>query len=331
MHTLLIVYLVLIIVSFKVIFVPYEIPQNLKYKEKIAFGLTIEQLFWLGVFGACAGVVFFKAPLGLVPKTIVSMLFMLFGVGFGFFDLLGHIKTYSNYRKSIGEAGYLDKRLQEFVEVKKIENNAIYLKNGSLRAVVEVTPINFGILSPEEQRAVIHAYKEFLNSLDFPVQIVMRTTNLNVDEYLLDLKKNTMGLNNAELEKQFESFKEFVQGFIKENDVKNRLFYVVVPYSAYSNAKPLKDAIVCLQGLFSGKRVKGTLEMNRETALNQLNIRAKLCEEKLKKCGLFVRHLTDAQLLSLISSFFDSFIHAEGEYFFPMTMAQKFEGGRQDA
>ncbi len=304
---------------------PYEIPQNLKYKEKIAFGLSLNQLFWVGIFGAVAALVFFKTPFNIYVRGFVSLLLMGIGIGFAFLDLLSHIKTFKNYRKSIGEAGYLDKRLQDFIEVKKVEGNAIYLKNGSPRAAIEVTPINFGILGAEEQKAVIHAYKDFLNSLDFPIQIVMRTTNLNIDDYLYELRKSALEQKNPEIEKQFESFKNFVHEFIKENDVKNRLFYVIIPYSAYSNSRPVTDSINFIKSVFGGKKTKSSVEINRDNAQSQLNIRAKLCEEKLKKCGLFTKRLNDEQLLSLLASFFDSYIQTENDYFSPMTTVQKFE------
>ena len=123
----------------------------------------------------------------------------------------------------------------------------------------------------EEQKAVIHAYKDFLNSLDFPIQIVMRTTNLNIDDYLYELRKSALEQKNPEIEKQFESFKNFVHEFIKENDVKNRLFYVIIPYSAYSNSRPVTDSINFIKSVFGGKKTKTSVEINRDNAQSQLN------------------------------------------------------------
>ena len=237
---------------------PYEIPQNLKYMEKIAFGLTFCQLFWLGLFGGLSAVIFFRLELAFFLKAFFVLFFVVLGVGFAFFDFFGFLQTYNNYRKGVWKAGFFDRQLNDFVEVKKIEDNVLFLRNNSLRAVLEVTPINFSILSVEEQRAVISAYKDFLNSLDFPVQIVVRTVSLNLDDYLFDLRKNVFELNNLELEKQFESFKDFIQGFIEENSVKNRLFYVVVPFSLFSRTQPLKDFFVSFKNLFSKEKEKTT-------------------------------------------------------------------------
>ncbi len=308
----------------------YEIPQNLKYSEKIAFNLTFWQLLWLGLFWGLSAVIFFKFELNFYLKFLLCFLFVCLGVGFSFFNFFDYLKVYWNYRKGLRKAGFFDSKLNDFVEVKKIEDNTIFLNNNSLRAILEITPINFSILSEAEQKAIVSAYRDFLNSLDFPVQIVMRTVSLNLDEYLFNLKKNVIELNNVELEKQFESFKEFIQTFIEENSVKNRLFYVVVPYSPYSKTQPLKDFFVNLKNLFSKKKQKTSFKLNEEIALNQLNVRVQLCSEKLKTCGLFVKRLNEDQLFGLLASFFDSFIPAENNYFFPLTLLEKFSGEKNE-
>ena len=305
---------------------PYEIPKNLRYEEKIVFGLTFWQFAWLAVFGGMAAIVFFKLPLGIYLKAPLSVLFLVLGVGFGFLDFSGHLRRYNAFRKSVREAGFMDKRLKDFVEVKKIENDAIYLANGSLKAVLEVTPINFSILGDEEKRAVIGAYRDFLNSLDFPIQIVMRTTQLNLDDYLFELKQNVWKLNNRELEEQFESFKEFVQQFIEKNSVRNRLFYVVVPFSPYSYTDVGREVLTVVQNLFSRQKRQGGVAFNREIALNQLDIRAQLCQEKLKRCQLETKRLNSKELQGLLASFFDSCLETGNDYLFPITLLEKFEG-----
>jgi len=152
----------------------------------------------------------------------------------------------------------------------------------------------------------------------------MRTTSLNVDDYLFDMRQKVLQLDDKALEKEFDSFKEFIYNFIKENSVKNRLFYLVIPYSPYSNAKPLIDFLIFARNLFSKNKEKSSVNLNKEIALNHLNVRVELCKEKLKKCGLMVQRLDDNQMFSLLASFFDSYIEAKNDYFFPMTMLEKF-------
>lgn len=302
----------------------YEIPKNLKYEEKIAFGLTFMQLFWIGLFGGSAAIILFKTALPLILKVPIALFLSSLAIGFAFFSFWQHLKNLNAYKNSIHEAGYFDKRLNEFVEVKKIENNAVYLRDNSLRAIIQVMPINFLMLSGEEQKAVISAYFDFLNSLDFPVQIVVRTVNLSLDDYLAKLKQEVASLKKEALAEQFNSFEEFVKGFIKENAIKNRLFYVVIPYSQEYSLNSLKDLTISFKNLFSREKAKTSIELNREIALNGLAVRAKLCQEKLARCNLFSERLNSAQLTSLLASFFESFVEAENNYFFPITMLEKF-------
>ena len=78
--------------------------------------------------------------------------------------------------------------MAKFLEINRIENDMVYLNNGSLKSLIHVQPINFHILSMRQKQAIIAAYKDFLNSLDFPIQIVMRTVSLNLRRLLKQLE-----------------------------------------------------------------------------------------------------------------------------------------------
>lgn len=306
---------------------PYEIPQNLKYKEKILFNLTMPQVFWLGLFGGIASIIFLKIPIVFEFKIFFSLILIFLGLGFAFLDLFPLIQSILTYKKSIKKAGYFDKKLNDFIEVLKIENDCVYLKNGSMKAIIEILPINFSILSYEEQKAIISGYKEFLHSIDFPIQIVMRTTNLNLDEYLFNLKQEVIQKENKLLLEQFESFKEFLQEFIEENTVKNRLFYIVIPFSNQASTEnKASEAIVFLKNLFKKNKEKSFKQLNKENAENQLNIRVELCKEKLKKSNLLAKRLNSEELTALLASFFESTIQSQNNYFSQLVLLKKFEG-----
>ena len=106
---------------------PYEIPQNLKYSEKIAFGLTFWQLFWLALFCGLAGIIFFKLQLNFFLKAFFVLLLVVLGVGFAFFDFFGFLQKYNSFRKGVRKAGFFDKQLNDFVGVKRIESNVMFL------------------------------------------------------------------------------------------------------------------------------------------------------------------------------------------------------------
>lgn len=294
---------------------PYEVPQNLKYEEKIAFGLTFAQMLWLGAFGGLGVLVFFKAEaLAFEARAGLAILLALLGFSFAFLKLGEHAKSLWRYKNAIHEAGYLDRKASKFAGVKKVENDAIWLNNNSARAVLQVLPINFSMLSKEEQSAVISAYRDFLNSLDFPVQIVMRTVNLQLENYLQPIEKEVEKSKEPSLKEQYASFRDFVSEFIKENAVRNRLFYLVIPSSG-SNANEFG---ALLSGL-------GRKADSKNNTAEQLGVRAKLCAEKLKKCGLVTKRMETNELVPLLASFFEGYIESGNDYFFPLTLLEKQE------
>lgn len=268
----------------------YEIPKNLKYQEKILFNLSIWQALWVGLFGVLIGIVFFKTPLIFELKVVLGIVFGIIGLGFAFFDLKNHLKTVSSFVFKPRQLGYLDKKMNGFLSVKKIVGDTIFLKNGSTKAIIQIQPINFHILSTKQREAIISAYKDFLNSLDFPIQITMRTVNLSLNDYLKELELKVKLQKNEKLLTQFSEFQEFLQNYIENNAVKNRLFYLIVPSE------------------------KNKLLNNETAQLEELEIRVKLCMQKLSNCNLATKRLSTNELVSLLSTYFEGFIEAENQY-----------------
>ena len=113
----------------------YEIPKNLKYQEKILFNLSIWQSLWVGLFGFLVFTVVFKTPLIFELKIVLSIFLALLGIGFAFFDLKNHLAVLAGFLLKPRQLGYLDRRVNNFLEVKKIESNAVFLKDNSSIAI----------------------------------------------------------------------------------------------------------------------------------------------------------------------------------------------------
>lgn len=269
----------------------YEIPKNLRYQEKIVFNLSFEQAAWMGIFGVLIFTTFFKLPILLEGRIVISLLLVILAVGFSFFNFRTYTTNIISFLTIPKEMGYLDSKMRKFLEITSIENDTIYLQNRALKAIIQVQPINFHILSTRQKQAIIAAYKDFLNSLDFPIQIVMRTVNLNLDDYLQQLEIKVRKQKKPQLTTQFQDFESFMRKYIEENSVKNRLFYIVIPFTQSKN--PLET---------------------KSDPLEQLGIRVKLCQEKLKNCNLITKRLNTNELISLLASYFEGYIEAENEY-----------------
>lgn len=123
---------------------------------------------------------------------------------------------------------------QHYLDIQEIVDNCIILKDGTLRAVILVSSINFALKSEEEQVAIIQGYTQFLNSFDFPLQIVIQSRKLNIEEYLERLKAVEKEQTNELLRMQTAEYRQYIQELVEIADIMSKRFYVVVPYSPVS-------------------------------------------------------------------------------------------------
>ena len=120
---------------------------------------------------------------------------------------------------------------QTYMKISEIRDDTLVLKNGGLRSVLSVSSVNFNLKSEAEQNAIIYSYQGFLNTLEFPIQIVIRSKKLDVDEYLDDLKKMGEKQKNPLLQRQTYEYVEYISKLVEYADIMEKDFYVVVPYN----------------------------------------------------------------------------------------------------
>jgi hypothetical protein len=118
---------------------------------------------------------------------------------------------------------------QEHIPIKEISDDVVFLKDGSGALVLQVSAVNFGLLSEGEQIGIIDNFAQMLNSLSFSIQIVIYSKRLNISSYLLLLDKAREVQVNPLLSKMMTEYRQFIQKLIKENEVLDKKFYVVIP------------------------------------------------------------------------------------------------------
>ena len=123
----------------------------------------------------------------------------------------------------------------KYVDIKTIKDGVVVLKNGSLRAVLLVSSINFDLKSSDEQIAIIGAYQNFLNSLDFPIQILVSSRKLNIGPYIEMLKEKAREQRNELLKIQIIEYREFIQNLTEVTNIMSKYFYLVVPFAPVEN------------------------------------------------------------------------------------------------
>lgn len=120
---------------------------------------------------------------------------------------------------------------QEHLDVYDISDDLIVLKDGGCSLILQVTAINFGLLSELEQDAIIYAYAGLLNSLTYPIQIIIRSIIKDVSNYITLVKKQEIGQKNPLLKEQLTQYRQFVESLVKENKVLDKKFYIAIPFS----------------------------------------------------------------------------------------------------
>jgi len=123
------------------------------------------------------------------------------------------------------------------LDIAEIREDSVILKDGTLRAVLLVSSINFALKSEDEQNAIIAAYVSFLNALEFPLQIVIQSRKLNIDGYLEKLKQAEKEQTNELLKIQIADYREYVRELVEMGDIMSKRFYVTVPYDPLSDKR----------------------------------------------------------------------------------------------
>jgi len=119
---------------------------------------------------------------------------------------------------------------QEHLDIYTIKEHLVILKDGSSGLVLQISAINFGLLSEEEQDALIFSYASLLNSLSFPVQILIRSIKKDITAYLELLDDRLQETQSQKLKEQIIKYRSFVRSLVKKNNVLEKKFYVVIPY-----------------------------------------------------------------------------------------------------
>jgi hypothetical protein len=119
---------------------------------------------------------------------------------------------------------------QQFLEIDQIKDGIVILKNKALRGLMMVNSINFALMSEDEQNAIIGQYQNFLNSLDFPLEIVIQSRRLNITSYLDKLRDLETRQSNDLLRTQIVEYRNFISELVSSGSIMNKTFYVVVPF-----------------------------------------------------------------------------------------------------
>ena len=206
---------------------------------------------------------------------------------------------------------------QNLIDVQDIREGTVILKNGGMRQVLMVSGMNFALKSEQEQNLVLGTYANFLNSIDFPVQIIIHSRKVNIDKYLEMIEKRKNEETNPLLKNQIEEYQNFVSEFVRMNAIMIKNFFAVISYSPLSigGAKQASGALSGLSNLLPFGQKKTAAEAKKQGEqekeedfqknLFQLKQRVDRVSEGLRVMGLNVSPLNDDALIELFYNFYN--------------------------
>jgi hypothetical protein len=177
------------------------------------------------------------------------------------------------------------KATQEFVPIKEVRDGTIVLKDGGLRAIVLANSVNLSLKSDDEQKATILQFQNFLNTLDFPIQIAVQSRRLDIRPYLLLLENRIKVQNEPLLKIQTKEYIEFIRSFTESVNIMTKSFFIVVPYTHTA----LKSDGGILGRLFKrqSKEEKQTIKQEDfEEKRSQLDQRVGVVQQGLSRCSI---------------------------------------------
>ena len=183
---------------------------------------------------------------------------------------------------------------QDHLDIETIKDDLVITKTGACSFIIQVSAINFGLLSESEQDATIYAYAGLLNSLTFPIQIVIKSDKKDISNYLELLNTQEKNLKNEVLKARMANYRAWVESTITEQNVLDKKFYCVVTYQPVT----LSGKVIIDQDLLL--RAKTDLEPKKDHMIKQL-----------ARIGLTAAPLNNQNLLKLFHNFYNSSVKGQ--------------------
>lgn len=196
------------------------------------------------------------------------------------------------------------KTTQEFVPIQEIRDGIVILRDGSMRAIILASSLNFALKSQDEQNSIIFQFQNFINSLDFSVQMFIQSRKLDIRPYTSLLEGRYKEQVNDLMKIQTREYIEFIKTFVDNTNIMSKSFFVVIPYTP-----PILAAGESPITKFFGKKKKAPVMVGNTAAFeenrSQLEQRIGVVEQGLVRCGVRVAQLGTEEVVELFYKIFN--------------------------
>ena len=191
---------------------------------------------------------------------------------------------------------------QEFVPIKEVRDGIVIQKDGGMRAVLLCSSLNFSLKADDERQAIILQFQDFLNSLDFSIEILVQSRRLDIRPYLALLEEQLKQQLNSLMRIQTEEYIEFVRNFAENTNIMTKNFFVVVPYDP---AIVSGSSVPVVGNLLKTKSAPTTNTSSFEENRTQLEERVSVVEQGLIRTGIRVARLGTEEVIELFYKAFN--------------------------
>ncbi len=200
------------------------------------------------------------------------------------------------------------KATQDFVPIQEIRDGIAILKDGSMRAVLLASSLNFALKSEDEQTAITMQFQNFLNSLDFSIQIFVQSRRLDIRPYIALLEERYKEQVGELLKIQTREYIGFIKNFVENSNIMSKSFFIVVPYSP-----PTLQTNKILPKNFLGfgggtENIKSSVDKKLddfEEQRTQIEQRLSVVEQGLTRTGIRIVQLGTEEIIELFYKIFN--------------------------
>jgi len=191
---------------------------------------------------------------------------------------------------------------QDFVPISQVRDGIVVLKDGTLRAILLASSINFALKSEDEQTAFIVQFQNFLNSLDFSCQIFVQSRMLDIRPYIATLEAQYKTQLDDLMRVQIREYIEFIKSFTEAANIMTKSFFVIVPYSPVIS---VKQAGLANLNPFAKKGNVATDNKTFEEHVSQLEQRIAIVQQGLMRTGVRTVQLGTEEAIELLYKMFN--------------------------
>ncbi len=194
---------------------------------------------------------------------------------------------------------------QEFVPIKEVRDGIAILKDGGMRAILLCSSLNFALKAEDERNAILLQFQDFLNSLDFSIEILIQSRKLDIRPYLALLEERETQQTNNLLKIQVREYIEFIKNFTENTNIMTKHFFIVVPYSPATLGAGTASGILASLGIGKRESKAAGEEKSFDESRTQLEERLSVVEQGLIRTGIRVARLGTEEVIELFYKAFN--------------------------